>query len=310
MKWFRFYSEFMDDPKIAMMSDSDQLLWVKALCLASDSSTRGEICLTDEEICWKLRINPETWRHAIDKFRAKGIIEHIKGGYKITNWDKRQFESDNASQRVSKHRGSKTSVKQKQPCNVTCNVTVTPSEQIQIQNTDPDSDPEHKNSVLPLYSLNACTENQKEGEVVEPSQGFCEEERPEPKLEDLTPINPTGLSRPILHSPAPPVPPRPPSPNILPFGQSFNNPESKSWFEWQTGPGPNDYDPEFVDFLAGKWNRSKADVKRFFQKNRSNPEAISVYFEDFKGSDNDLQQVVANVMRRKMEGRHGFAANW
>jgi hypothetical protein len=87
MKWFRFYSEFVDDPKIAMMSDSDQLLWVKALCLASDSLPRGEIRLTDEEICWKLRINPETWRHAIDKFRAKGMIEHIKGGYKITNWE-------------------------------------------------------------------------------------------------------------------------------------------------------------------------------------------------------------------------------
>lgn len=29
MAWFRFYSEFMDDPKISMMSDSDQLLWVE-----------------------------------------------------------------------------------------------------------------------------------------------------------------------------------------------------------------------------------------------------------------------------------------
>jgi hypothetical protein len=41
MKWFRFYHEFVDDPKIAMMSDSDQLLWVKALCLASESEDRG-----------------------------------------------------------------------------------------------------------------------------------------------------------------------------------------------------------------------------------------------------------------------------
>jgi N-terminal phage replisome organiser (Phage_rep_org_N) len=139
MKWFRFYSEFMDDPKIAMMSDSDQLLWVKALCLASESSSRGEIKLTDDEICWKLRITPETWRHAIDKFRAKGMIEHVKNGYKITNWDKRQFESDNTTQRVAKHRASKDLAKQKQPCNVTCNELVTPPEQ--IQSTDPDSDP-------------------------------------------------------------------------------------------------------------------------------------------------------------------------
>ena len=342
------------------------------------------------------------------------------------------------------------------------------------------------------HTQDARTENQKEGEVVEPSQGFCEEERPEPKLEALTPINPTGLSRPILHSPTPQVPPRPlrhdflpeqgsgvylwnenakftvyiptgdknrmesacaafvfkqheklsepsettancwlsavkmlrtniwqqqqrgqftstsieviaeevnterdmprlaevfssdlnfsivsvenqratlvgtakiaayttnprlsltltaslqdqkevntwltmceffvptvtnvepmtlghgsrtpnPAPKILPFGQSFNNPASNAWFEWQTGPGPNDYDPEFVTFLAGKWNRSKADVKRFFQKNRSNPEAIAVYFEDFKGRDAEIQQAVMNVMRRKLEEHHGLAANW
>jgi hypothetical protein len=58
MKWFRFYSEFMDDPKIALMSDSDQLLWVKDLCLASEISSRGQIKLTDEEIFWK----PSEWK--------------------------------------------------------------------------------------------------------------------------------------------------------------------------------------------------------------------------------------------------------
>lgn len=90
MKWFRFYHEFMDDPKIAMMSDSDQLLWVKALCLASESRKRGHILLSDEEICWKLRVSIQTWKHAIDKFRAKGMIEHTEEGYRLTNWDKRQ----------------------------------------------------------------------------------------------------------------------------------------------------------------------------------------------------------------------------
>lgn len=87
MKWFRFYSEFIDDPKIAMMSDSDQLLWVKALCLANDEKERGCILLSDEEICWKLRISIEQWKHAIDKFRAKGMIDHVEGGYRISNWE-------------------------------------------------------------------------------------------------------------------------------------------------------------------------------------------------------------------------------
>lgn len=94
MRWFRFYSEFVDDPKTAMMSDTDQLLWVKALCLANDSKQRGCILMTDEEICWKLRVSTETWKHAIDKFRAKGMIEHCKGGYRIINWEYDQKHRD------------------------------------------------------------------------------------------------------------------------------------------------------------------------------------------------------------------------
>lgn len=133
MKWFRFYHEFVDDPKIAMMSDSDQLLWVKALCLANDSKERGVITLSDDEICWKLRVSIEVWKHAIDKFRAKGMIEHCESGYKITNWNARQFKSDSSAERVAGHRSRQKELQAKG-----CNVTVTPPDQkqIQIQSTD------------------------------------------------------------------------------------------------------------------------------------------------------------------------------
>lgn len=152
MKWFRFYHEFVDDPKIAMMSDSDQLLWVKALCLASDSAVRGVIMLTDEEICWKLRITVESWKHAVDKFRAKGMVEHCEDGYRISNWDKRQFASDSSAERVAKHRAEKAGKPPKQPkpkkpkvtvtqSVETCNVTVTPSD------PDPDPDPYSEQSI-------------------------------------------------------------------------------------------------------------------------------------------------------------------
>lgn len=138
MKWFRFYHEFVDDPKIAMMSDSDQLMWVKALCLASDSNIRGTITLSDEEVCWKLRCTMETWKHAIDKFRAKGMIEHSRDGYIICNWEKRQYKTDDVKSRVSKHRAKKKTSKKAEGASVLeaetepkrdCNVTVTPPEQ-------------------------------------------------------------------------------------------------------------------------------------------------------------------------------------
>jgi predicted transcriptional regulator len=163
---------------------------------------------------------------------------------------------------------------------------------------------------LEPLTQDAREKSQERGGRVEQHQAAFEEARPEPKLEILPPINPTGLNRPILHPPTPTVPPSPSSPNVLPFERNFNNPNSRSWFEWQTGPGSNDYLPEFVDYLAGKWNRDKADVKRFFQKNRLNPEAIAVYFDDFKSSQTNVDDLVMNVLRKKFEEQNGRAANW
>jgi hypothetical protein len=147
MAWFRFYSEFMDDPKISMMSDCDQLIWVKCLCLASESKNRGFVELDDQEICWKLRISLESWKHAVDKFRAKGMIEHVAcnkknvSGYKICNWKTRQFESDCSTPRVQKSRQAKKAEEELKRSNVvTCNVTETPPDTDPDSNTDPESD--------------------------------------------------------------------------------------------------------------------------------------------------------------------------
>jgi hypothetical protein len=93
MKWFRFYDEFMDDPKIAMMSDSDQLLWVKALCLANNFKPRGTIPLLDNEIAWRLRVSDEKWIHAVDSFKKNELILDCSKGYLIANWDSLQHVS-------------------------------------------------------------------------------------------------------------------------------------------------------------------------------------------------------------------------
>ena len=135
----------------------------------------------------------------------------------------------------------------------------------------------------------------------------------ESTLQSIPPINTSSFEAEPLHSQPPSVSPLPPSRKVLPFEQAFSNPNSRSWFEWQTGPGPNDYVPEFVDYLAKKWRRDKADVKRFLQKNRSNPEAISAYFDDFKelGNGTQVDDLVMKIMRRKAEeAQHGHAANW
>jgi len=39
--WFKFYDEFLDDPKMLSLSDGMVTLWVRMLCLANRSDERG-----------------------------------------------------------------------------------------------------------------------------------------------------------------------------------------------------------------------------------------------------------------------------
>lgn len=125
MKWFRLYHRIIDDPEICMMSDSDQLYWIKLLCLASESKIRGVITLGPDQIAWRLRATEESIKHVLDKLRAKGLIDHTKKGIKISNWDKLQFASDDPNLRSRKHR---------KKCNVASNNDAT------LQATPPDTD--------------------------------------------------------------------------------------------------------------------------------------------------------------------------
>lgn len=82
--WFRLPNDFAANPKIGMMSDSDQLTWIKVLCVAAECE--GDIPLEDDEICQRLRISTESWGYAVAKFMAKSMISRIDGVYRITGW--------------------------------------------------------------------------------------------------------------------------------------------------------------------------------------------------------------------------------
>ena len=124
MKWFRLYHDVIDDPKIGLLPESEQLLWFKLLCLASMSDDRGSIEMNDDELCFRLRISVEFWRCVKEKFRVKGLIECGKNGsIKICNWDKRQYDSDSSTERTKRYRSKQKSLKEK-----TGNVTGTSQE--------------------------------------------------------------------------------------------------------------------------------------------------------------------------------------
>lgn len=116
--WFRMYSEFATDPKVQMLSEIDQRRLTMIFCIRCN----GHVTLQDEEVTFLLRISNDEWQVTKSIFISKGFINSDN---EILNWDKRQFISDSSSERVAKHRAKhKSDV-------TTCNVTVTPPEQIQ-----------------------------------------------------------------------------------------------------------------------------------------------------------------------------------
>ena len=106
--WFRFYAEFATDPKVQMLSETDQRRFIMCLCLRCSN---GNVTLHDDEIAFQLRIKTEEWQNTKMLLVTRGLLQDNN---KPTAWEKRQFASDSSAARVAKHREKK-----KQECNVT-----------------------------------------------------------------------------------------------------------------------------------------------------------------------------------------------
>lgn len=126
MQWFRMYGEFINDPKVQMLSEIDQRRYIMLLCIRCNE----DVTLHDDIIVFQLRISSEEWKQTKQALINKNLIDKNNN---ITNWNKRQYISDTSNERVKKHRLNK----KKQGCNV----TVTPSD------TDTDTDTEN---IIPL----------------------------------------------------------------------------------------------------------------------------------------------------------------
>lgn len=120
MKWFRLYSEIIDDTKIQELTNLEFKIWIFTLAYASEINQEGSLNSDSlEKISWRFRIKTENIRRTFSKFIALKMIDtDSEGKYYVTNWKSRQYKSDNVTIRVQKHRDMKRYR----------NVTVTPSE--------------------------------------------------------------------------------------------------------------------------------------------------------------------------------------
>lgn len=114
--WFRFYSEFEDDPKVQMMPEAMQCRLVKVFC-----SRCKESRLTDAQRAFKWRISLGELAETKVLFLDQGFIDDQ---WNPIAWNRRQFLSDSSTERVRKHRQG---LKQDETLHETKrNVTVTP----------------------------------------------------------------------------------------------------------------------------------------------------------------------------------------
>jgi hypothetical protein len=130
--WFRMYGEFATDPKVQMLSETDQRRLTMLFCLRCN----GHVTLHDEEVTFLLRISNDEWMASKALFVAKGFIDSDN---EILNWDKRQFTSDTSKNRVAAYRERK-----KQSSNADVTLQKQKSNAI---DTDTDTDTEHKKHI-------------------------------------------------------------------------------------------------------------------------------------------------------------------
>jgi len=103
MKWFRVYTEIIDDPKLKNVSDRSFRVMIFLFSLAAEADEDGLIPLTEDEIMWRLRIPEKVLAAAVSELSERNIIND---SYPlcVLHWSKRQYKSDNVNERVKRYR--------------------------------------------------------------------------------------------------------------------------------------------------------------------------------------------------------------
>lgn len=122
-RWFRFYDDALDHPKVQRLPADLFKFWVNLLCLASRNNGRIPPV---EDVAFSLRVSEKVAGQNVDALIAAGLIDLDADDVPIPhNWDVRQFKSDVSTERVKRFRKRQETVSETPP----------DTEQIQRQKT-------------------------------------------------------------------------------------------------------------------------------------------------------------------------------
>ncbi len=96
--WFRFYEEFLYDPKVQEMSEANQRRLVMIFCLRAREVLRT---LTESEIARALNVSTKSLRHSKRVFIDKGFIDE---DWNVIHWEKRQYLESESAKRTREYR--------------------------------------------------------------------------------------------------------------------------------------------------------------------------------------------------------------
>src|SRR5574343_43617 len=117
LPWFRLYSELISDRKITMISRLTERskaevvgAFTTLMCLASESPNRGALMATElvpyslEDIANEFYLDEQDTEELLNCFRNLSMLDFVDNAWIILNWNKRQYKSDDSSERVTKFR--------------------------------------------------------------------------------------------------------------------------------------------------------------------------------------------------------------
>lgn len=109
--WFRFYTETMWDRKLRSLPPDQRWVWCAILAIARESPIAGALLIGDrpaiiDDIADCAAVAIKIADKAIAAFVLAGMLtpDLDIGGFTVTAWDRRQFETDAVTDRTRKHR--------------------------------------------------------------------------------------------------------------------------------------------------------------------------------------------------------------
>lgn len=102
MRWFRFYSDVVGDPKVQLMDPALFRFWVNTLCVCAE---KDGVVPPIGELAFRLRVSDEEAARSLGQLKDRDLFDtNRKGDLRPHNWDARQYKADTSTERVNRYR--------------------------------------------------------------------------------------------------------------------------------------------------------------------------------------------------------------